>query len=87
MAKLVKHSFKTLISGAPYDFVFLAPQGSYAGIEAETGVSLVAEDDPILSQFPVSSVEELLLSPVASSRARYSRCKSRPSSPLIQNGT
>lgn len=60
MAKFVKH--KVTVKGPAaenYDFYFLAPQGSYTGLLAETGVDELSPTSDE-QRFPTCKVEELV---------------------------
>ncbi len=48
-------------------FYFIAPEGSYAGIEAKCGVKEIAKDEPEY-RYPACSVEEMVKSTVCSRR-------------------
>ncbi|AMA07911.1 hypothetical protein [Picosynechococcus sp. PCC 73109] len=62
MARFVKH--KVTVSGVlpaePYDFFFLAPEGSYTGLATETGVDATLTDAEV--NMPTCKVEELVKS-------------------------
>ena len=69
MPRFVRHRITSKIgnSTGTYDYVFLAPPGSYDGIEgaAITGVVEITNSDDITNQMPLVKVEELLQSAVA----------------------
>ena len=69
MPRFVRHRITSKIgnSAGTYDYVFLAPPGSYDGIEgaAITGVVEITSTDDIANQMPLVKVEELLQSAVA----------------------
>ena len=54
-----------------YSFFFLAPPDHYEAIQNETGITKLADDDPLLDM-PVTKTGELAISPVASRKTlRY----------------
>lgn len=69
MPRFVRHRITGKIgnSAAAYDYVFLAPPGSYQNIEGAgvTGVTEITNADDIANQMPLVKVEELLQSAIA----------------------
>jgi hypothetical protein len=67
MPKFVKHSISFGADAGARTFYFLAPDGTYTGIETETGVNILAANSTE-QVMPTCKVEELLHSPVATRR-------------------
>jgi hypothetical protein len=67
MAKFVNYSITSGTGANLKTFYFRAPDNVYDGIETETGVSRIADNDDENSM-PKCKVEELLHSPVATRR-------------------
>lgn len=65
-AYFTRYQISEEVDGNPYTFFFLAPANHYDNIDTLAGVSKVTNDK--LSTMPVTKVEELLKSPVATRR-------------------